>query len=101
MTAWDPVNQLSELSREASIAVTFTLTFIITLTLGIIIGAVSVLLYNKSRRGASQSSSQPSTELKQVGPLYEEPEDFKPDPETAGNVAYGHVQPIGTPGGRI
>ena len=41
-----------------------------------------------------QSSSQPPTELKQVGPIYEEPEDFKPDPNTEGNVAYGHVQPL-------
>ena len=46
-----------------------------------------------SRRGTGQSSSQPPTELKQVGPIYEEPEDFKPDPNTEGNVAYGHVQP--------
>ena len=46
-----------------------------------------------SRRGTGQSSSQPPTELKQVGPIYEEPEDLKPDPNTEGNVAYGHVQP--------
>ena len=46
-----------------------------------------------SRRGTGQSPSQPPTELKQVGPIYEEPEDFKPDPNTEGNVAYGHVQP--------
>ena len=47
-----------------------------------------------SRRGTSQSSSQPPTEMKQVGPIYEEPENFKPDPNTEGNVAYGHVQPL-------
>ena len=47
-----------------------------------------------SRRGTGQSSSQPPTEMKQVGPIYEEPEDFKPDPNTEGNVAYGHVQPL-------
>ena len=46
-----------------------------------------------SRRVTGQSSSQPPTELKQVGPIYEDPEDFKPDPNTEGNVAYGHVQP--------
>ena len=46
-----------------------------------------------SRRGTGQSSSQPPTEMNQVGPIYEEPEDFKPDPNTEGNVAYGHVQP--------
>ena len=76
-----------------SVIVTFIITFILTLVLGIIIGVVSVLLYIKCRRGKSQSSSQPPTELKQVGPIYEEPEDFKPDPNTEGNVAYGHVQP--------
>ena len=46
-----------------------------------------------SRRGTGQSSSQPPTEMNQVGPIYEEPEDFKPDPNTEGNVACGHVQP--------
>ena len=46
-----------------------------------------------SRRGTGQSSSQPPTEMKQVGAICEEPEDFKPDPNTEGNVAYGHVQP--------
>ncbi len=25
-------------------------------------------------------------------PIYEEPEDIKPDPHTQGNLAYGHVQ---------
>ena len=46
-----------------------------------------------SRRGTGQSSTQPPTEMKQMGAIYEEPEDFKPDPNTEGNVAYGHVQP--------
>ena len=81
------------LTYEAAIAVAVIITFILTLVLGVIIGVVSVLLYNKCRRGTSQSSSQPPTEMKQVGPIYEEPEDFKPDPSTEGNVAYGHVQP--------
>ena len=48
----------------------------------------------RNRRGTGQSSSQTPAELKQVGPIYEEPEDFKPDPNTEGNVAYGHVQPL-------
>ncbi len=30
--------------------------------------------------------------LEQRGPVYEEPEDIKPDPHTQGNLAYGHVQ---------
>ena len=47
-----------------------------------------------NRRRTGQSSSQTPAELKQVGPIYEEPEDFKPDPNTEGNVAYGHVQPL-------
>ena len=78
---------------SAEIAISVIISSILTLVLGIIIGVVSVLLYNKCRRVTGQSSSQPPTELKQVGPIYEEPEDFKPDPNTEGNVAYGHVQP--------
>ena len=78
---------------SAEIAISVIVTFILTLVLCVSIGVVSVLLYNKCRRGTGQSSSQPPTELKQVGPIYEEPEDFKPDPNTEGNVAYGHVQP--------
>ena len=81
------------LSTSDKIIVSVIVTFILTLVVGIIIGVVSVLLYNKCRRGTDQSSSQPPTEMKQVGPIYEEPEDFKPDPNTEGNVAYGHVQP--------
>ena len=83
-----------ELSCGATVAIAVIITFILTLVLCIIIGVVSVLLYNRCRRGTGQSSSQPPTELKQVGPIYEEPEDFKPDPNTEGNVAYGHVQPL-------
>ena len=81
------------LTCEAAIAVAVIISSILTLVLVIIIGVVSVLLYNKCKIGTGQSSSQPPTELKQVGPIYEEPEDFKPDPNTEGNVAYGHVQP--------
>ena len=121
-----------------TIAISVIVSFILILVLCIVIGVVSVLLYNKCRRGTGQSSSQPPiyedpdevtpdpntegnvayghvqqlnsgghnrrgtgqsysqppTELKQVGPIYEEPEDFKPDPNTEGNVAYGHVQPL-------
>ena len=81
------------LTCGATVAIAVIITFILTLVLVIIIGVVSVLLYNKCRKGTSQSSSQPPTEMKQVGPIYEEPKDFKPDPNTEGNVAYGHVQP--------
>ena len=34
--------------------------------------------------------SQPPTELREQ--MYEEPENFKPDPHTQGNVAYGQMQ---------
>ena len=78
---------------SAEIAISVIISSILTLVLGTIISVVSVLLYNKCRRVTSQSSSQPPAELKQVGPIYEEPEDFKPDPNTEGNVAYEHVQP--------
>ena len=58
------------------------------------LGCLCGYYYFKHKRGTGQSSSQPPTELKQMGPVYEEPEDFKPDPNTEGNVAYGHVQPL-------
>ena len=34
-------------------------------------------------------------DLHQLGPLYEEVDDLKPDPHTEGNLAYGHVQHTG------
>ena len=58
------------------------------------LGCVCGYYYYKHKKVTGQSSSQPPTEMKQVGPIYEEPEDFKPDPNTEGNVAYGHVQPL-------
>ena len=33
-----------------------------------------------------------STEVNQLGPVYEEPDYVKPDPHTERNVAYGQVQ---------
>ena len=33
--------------------------------------------------------------LHQLGPVYEDPDDFKPDLHTEGNLAYGHVQHTG------
>ena len=80
-----------ETFTSAEIAISVIISSILTLVLCVTIGVVSVLLCNKCRRGTGQSSSQPPTELIQVGPIYEEPEDFKPDPNTEGNVAYGHV----------
>ena len=34
-------------------------------------------------------------ELHQPEPVYEDPDDLKPDPHTEGNLAYGHVQHTG------
>ena len=41
--------------------------------------------------------SKPSiaNELHQLGPVYEQVDDLKPDPHTEGNLAYGHVQHTG------
>ena len=55
------------------------------------LGCICGYYYYKHKRVTGLLSSQPPTELIQVGPIYEEPEDFKPDPNTEGNVAYGHI----------
>ena len=79
------------ISTEASIAIAVSLTFLLTLVLGVSIGVLSVLGYQRCRR--SGQSSQTETEMKTpTAAEYEEPVVSKPDPHTQGNVAYGHVQ---------
>ena len=71
----------------------FNLLF--SVVLGIFIGVFSVLGYQRHRRSV-KSSPQTETELQTtVFAMYDEPEDFKPDPHTEGNLAYGHVQHTG------
>ena len=67
------------------------MTFLLTLVLGVSISVLSVLGYQKCRR--SGQSSQTETEMQTpTAVVYEEPEVIKPDLQTQGNVAYGHVQ---------
>ncbi len=79
------------LSRNAAIAVTFVLTFVLTLVVGVSIGVLSVLAVNKCRR-SEKITLQTETEMRPPPAIYEEPEDIKPEPQTQGNMAYGHVQ---------
>ena len=77
------------------VGITFVLTFFFSLALGIIIGVISVLLWNKFRRKQPPDGD---IELRDTPPaaaaIYEEPEIMKKEPEdieTSGNVAYGPV----------
>ncbi len=71
-------------------ALTFVLTFVLTLVVGVSIGVLSVLAVNKCRR--SERITETGTEIRPPPAIYEEPDDIKPDPQTQGNMAYGHVQ---------
>ncbi len=81
---------LATLSREAVIALTFALTFLVTLVLGVSIG---VLIVNKCRR-SENITPQTETEMRPPPVIYEEPDSIKIklEPQTQGNLAYGHVQ---------
>ena len=82
------------LSSESSIAFSTVLTFLFSVILGVSIGVLSVLGYQRCRR--SGQSSQTETEMETTATvMYEEPGKFKPDPHTQGNLAYGHVQDTG------
>ena len=83
------------LSYEGYIVLSAVSIFLFSVVLGIFIGVFSVLGYQKCRRSV-KSSPQTETELQTtVIAMYDEPEDFKPDPHTEGNLAYGHVQHTG------
>ena len=72
------------------VATAVCLMFLLTLVLGVSIGVLSVLRYQRCRR--SGQSSQTETEMRTpTAVVYEEPVVIKPDPHTQGNVAYGHV----------
>ncbi len=79
---------LATLSHEAVIALTFALTFLVTMALGVSIGVLIVLAVNKCRRVTLQTE----TEMRPPPVIYEEPDAIKPEPQTQGNLAYGHVQ---------
>ena len=82
---------MSMISTEASIAIAVCLTFLLTLVLGVSIGVLSVLGYQRCRR--SGQSSQTETEMETPPAAeYEVPIVTNPDPHTQRNEAYGHVQ---------
>ncbi len=72
-------------STEAAVA----LTFVLTLVLGVVIGVLSVLVVNKCR--SSERITEAEIEMRPPPAIYDNPEDFKPDPQTQGNTAYGEV----------
>ncbi len=71
---------------------TFVLTFVFTLVVGVSIGVLSVLAVNKCKRSERTSETETETEMRPPPVIYEEPDGIKPDPQTQGNTAYGHVQ---------
>ena len=80
------ITAIPALSTEASVGLTFALTFLLILVLGVSIGVLSVLGYQRCRR--SGQSSQTETEMKTpTANVYEESEDIKPDPQTQENLA--------------
>ena len=84
---------LATLSREAAVALTFAVTFLLTLVLVVSIGVLIVLAVNKCRR-SEKITLQTETEMRPPPVIYEEPDSIKikPEPQTQGNLAYGHVQ---------
>ena len=87
---------LSNFLCSLSLAIEFVttavcLTFFLTLVLGVSIGVLSVLGYQRCRR--SGQSSQTETEMQTpTAVVDEEPGAIKPDPHTQENLAYEHVQ---------
>ena len=62
------------------------------MVVGVSIGALSVLVVNKCRKSEKITLE---TETEMIAPsiaIYEEPDSIKPEPQTQGNLAYGHVQ---------
>ncbi len=84
---------LATLSCEAAVALSVTLTFLVTLVVGVSIGVLIVLAVNKYRR-SEKITLQTETEMRPPPVIYEEPDSIKikPEPQTQGNLAYGHVQ---------
>ncbi len=78
-------------SIGAAVALSVILTFVLTLVVGVSIGVLSGLAVNKCRR-SEKTETETETEMIPPPVIYEEPDDSKPDPQTQGNTAYGHVQ---------
>ncbi len=68
------------------------MTFLLTLVLGVSIGAFIVPAVNKCRTSEKVTlQTETGMRLPPVA-IYEDPDVVKPDPRTQGNAAYGHVQ---------
>ena len=87
------MSEAASLSIEGRLALAVTLTFLLTLLLGVLIGILIVLAVNKCRR-SENITLQTETEMRPPPAIYEEPDSIKinPEPQTQGNLAYGHVQ---------
>ncbi len=73
-------------STGAAVALTFALMFLLTLVLGVSIGALAV---NKFSR--SEKVTQTETEMRSPPVIYEEPEAIKPDPLIQVNAVYREI----------
>ncbi len=78
---------MTSFSAGATVALSVTLTFLVTLVLVVSIGVLIVLAVNKCRR----SEKITETEMRAPPLIYEEPDAIKPDPLTQGNTAYGEI----------
>ena len=66
------------------------IAMILLVATSLVVVTVTVLCYCKRRSKPSKA-----IDLHQLGPVYEQVDDLKPDPHTEGNLAYGHVQHTG------
>ncbi len=81
---------MTSFSTGATVALSITLTFLVTLVLVVSIGVLIVLAVNKCRR-SEKVTLQTETEMIPPPVIYEEPDAIKPDPLTQGNTAYGEI----------
>ncbi len=66
------------------------LTLFVGVLVTVLINLVIVYTYKRSKKITLETE----TEMLPPPVIYEEPDAIKPDPNTQGNVAYGHVQPL-------
>ena len=81
---------MTSFSTGAAVALSVTLTFLVTMALGVSIGVLIVVAVNKCRR-SEKITLQTETEMRPPPVIYEEPDAIKPDPLTQGNTAYGEI----------
>ncbi len=81
---------MTSFSTGAAVALSVTLTFLVTMALGVSIGVLIVVAVNKCRR-SEKVTLQTETEMRPPPVIYEQPDAIKPDPLTQGNTAYGEI----------